>query len=147
MTWRSVCVSYSYPCFLEQSFITYRYFIVQQSTPCIFWWSEIKEVKRKKERAKELEGIDLSNIVSSSRRRSTTSYVPPPPPPKPKKPVEADGDAGGGDADVVEEEDDEDEEEDDDDDEEDDDNEEDNGDGDESQGEEFNEGNKPPTFL
>jgi len=40
--------------------------------------TEIKEVKRRKERAKELEGIDLSNIVSSTRRRSTTSFVPPP---------------------------------------------------------------------
>ncbi|XP_044474688.1 enolase-phosphatase E1-like [Mangifera indica] len=44
---------------------------------------EIKEVKKKKERARELEGIDMSNIVSSSRRRSTTSFVPPP---KPKIP-------------------------------------------------------------
>ncbi|XP_019163970.1 PREDICTED: HIRA-interacting protein 3-like isoform X2 [Ipomoea nil] len=48
---------------------------------------EIKEVKKKKERAKELEGIDLSNIVSSTRRRSTTSFVPPP---KPKSPVKDD---------------------------------------------------------
>ncbi|XP_023636419.1 DNA ligase 1 [Capsella rubella] len=39
---------------------------------------EIKEVKKRKERTKELEGIDTSNIVSSSRRRSTTSFVPPP---------------------------------------------------------------------
>lgn len=44
---------------------------------------EIKDVKKRKERARELEGIDLSNIVSSSRRRSTTSFVPPP---KPKIP-------------------------------------------------------------
>ncbi|RXH75960.1 hypothetical protein DVH24_042747 [Malus domestica] len=51
--------------------------------------SEIKEVKKKKERAKELEGIDMSNIVMSSRRRSTTSFVPPP---KPKIPVESDSD-------------------------------------------------------
>ncbi|KAM0971600.1 hypothetical protein ACFX13_019783 [Malus domestica] len=50
---------------------------------------EIKEVKKKKERAKELEGIDMSNIVMSSRRRSTTSFVPPP---KPKIPVESDSD-------------------------------------------------------
>lgn len=49
--------------------------------------SEIKEVKKKKERAKELEGIDMSNIVTSSRRRSTTSFVPPP---KPKIPVDSD---------------------------------------------------------
>uniref|UniRef100_A0A7C8YGZ0 DEK-C domain-containing protein n=1 Tax=Opuntia streptacantha TaxID=393608 RepID=A0A7C8YGZ0_OPUST len=44
---------------------------------------EIKEVKKRKERARELEGIDLSNIVSSSRRRSTSSFTPPP---KPKIP-------------------------------------------------------------
>ncbi|XP_065866572.1 uncharacterized protein [Euphorbia lathyris] len=44
---------------------------------------EIKEVKKKKERVKELEGIDMSNIVSSSPR-SFTSYVPHP---KPKIPV------------------------------------------------------------
>ncbi|KAK8552272.1 hypothetical protein V6N13_120683 [Hibiscus sabdariffa] len=44
---------------------------------------EIKDVRKKKERARELEGIDMSNIVSSSRRRSTTSFVPPP---KPKIP-------------------------------------------------------------
>lgn len=47
---------------------------------------EIKEVKKKKERARELEGIDMSNIVSSSRRRSTMSFVPPP---KPKIPDES----------------------------------------------------------
>lgn len=45
---------------------------------------EIKEVKKRKDRAKELEGIDMSNIVSSTRRRSTTSFstsfVPPPRP-------------------------------------------------------------------
>lgn len=50
---------------------------------------EIKEVKRRKERAKELEGIDTSNIVVGSRRRSTFSFVPPP---KPKEPIESDGD-------------------------------------------------------
>ncbi|XP_076900291.1 uncharacterized protein LOC143554412 [Bidens hawaiensis] len=52
---------------------------------------EIKDVKRRKERAKELEGIDTSNIVSGSRRRST-AFFPPPPPPKPKEPVESDAD-------------------------------------------------------
>lgn len=50
---------------------------------------EIKEVKRRKVRAKELEGIDTSNIVLSSRRRSTASFVPTP---KPKPPVKSDGD-------------------------------------------------------
>ncbi|CAN6583874.1 unnamed protein product [Malus baccata var. baccata] len=50
---------------------------------------EIKEVKKKKERAKELEGIDMSNIVTSSRRRSTTSFVPPP---IPQIPVESESD-------------------------------------------------------
>lgn len=53
----------------------------------LFSFSEIKEVRRKKERAKELEGIDTSNIVLSSRRRSTTSFVAPP---KPKIPDESD---------------------------------------------------------
>ncbi|KAJ7965583.1 DNA ligase 1-like isoform X1 [Quillaja saponaria] len=51
---------------------------------------EIKEVRRKKERAKELEGIDMSNIVASSRRRSTASFVAPPP--KAKSPVQTDAD-------------------------------------------------------
>ena len=37
-------------------------------------------MRKRKERAKELEGIDTSNIVSSSRRRSTTSFVAPPKP-------------------------------------------------------------------
>lgn len=50
---------------------------------------EIKEVKRRKERAKELEGIDTSNIVSGSRRRSTFNFVAPP---RPKAPIESDGD-------------------------------------------------------
>ncbi|CAL0327408.1 unnamed protein product [Lupinus luteus] len=51
---------------------------------------EIKEVRRKKDRAKELEGIDMGNIVSSSRRRSTTSFAAPPPP-KPKTPEKTNG--------------------------------------------------------
>ncbi|XP_021900666.1 glutamic acid-rich protein-like [Carica papaya] len=46
---------------------------------------EIKGVRKQKERAKELEGIDVSNIVSSSRRRSATSFIAPP---KPKIPDE-----------------------------------------------------------
>ncbi|XP_020272769.1 LOW QUALITY PROTEIN: eukaryotic translation initiation factor 5B-like [Asparagus officinalis] len=53
---------------------------------------EIKAVKKRKERAKELEGIDMSNIVSSSRRRNTSSYIPIP---KPKIEVESDEDEGG----------------------------------------------------
>lgn len=51
---------------------------------------EIKEVKKKKETAKELEGIDMSNIVSSTRRRSTFNFIMPPP--KPKIPVDTDED-------------------------------------------------------
>nr|XP_043632640.1 otolith matrix protein OMM-64-like [Erigeron canadensis] len=50
---------------------------------------EIKEVKRRKERAKELEGIDTSNIVVGSRRRSAFDFVAPP---KPKAPIESDDD-------------------------------------------------------
>ncbi|CAI9114625.1 OLC1v1015389C3 [Oldenlandia corymbosa var. corymbosa] len=46
---------------------------------------EIKEVKRRKDRAKELEGIDMSNIITSSRRRSTMGFVPPPRPKKTEK--------------------------------------------------------------
>ncbi|XP_066340045.1 uncharacterized protein [Miscanthus floridulus] len=49
---------------------------------------EIKAVKKRKERAKELEGIDMSNIITSSRRRSTSSFIPLPPPPK----IEVDSD-------------------------------------------------------
>lgn len=36
---------------------------------------EIKEVKKKKERLKEFEGIDISNIVLSLRRRFVISFV------------------------------------------------------------------------
>jgi len=49
---------------------------------------EIKAVKKRKERAKELEGIDMSNIITSSRRRSTSSFIPLPPPPQ----IEVDSD-------------------------------------------------------
>ncbi|KAK3120351.1 hypothetical protein QOZ80_9AG0686220 [Eleusine coracana subsp. coracana] len=41
---------------------------------------EIKAVKKRKERAKELEGIDMSNIITSSRRRNTSNFIPLPPP-------------------------------------------------------------------
>ncbi|KAI4337802.1 hypothetical protein L6164_016177 [Bauhinia variegata] len=94
---------------------------------------EIKEVKRKKERAKELEGIDVSNIVSSSRRRSTTSFVDPP---KPKVQVETTG------GDTKDSDDDNDDEGNDDEEDEEDENDEDNSDDDDddgSQSEEFNE--------
>nr|CAB3468027.1 unnamed protein product [Digitaria exilis] len=55
---------------------------------------QIKAVKKRKERAKELEGIDMSNIITSSRRRSTSSFIPLPPPPK----IEADSDDDDDDA-------------------------------------------------
>ncbi|KAF8650835.1 hypothetical protein HU200_063742 [Digitaria exilis] len=57
-------------------------------------YAEIKAVKKRKERAKELEGIDMSNIITSSRRRSSSSFIPLPPPPK----IEADSDDGDDDA-------------------------------------------------
>ncbi|KAL6501043.1 hypothetical protein OROHE_025240 [Orobanche hederae] len=38
---------------------------------------EIKDCKKRKDRARELEGIDMSNIISSSRRRSAFSPVTP----------------------------------------------------------------------
>lgn len=41
---------------------------------------EIKAVRKKKERTKELEGINLDNIVSSSRRRSSSNFIMPPKP-------------------------------------------------------------------
>ncbi|KQJ88293.1 hypothetical protein BRADI_4g16847v3 [Brachypodium distachyon] len=41
---------------------------------------EIKAVKKRKERAKDLEGIDMSNIITSSRRRSASSFIPLPMP-------------------------------------------------------------------
>ena len=93
--------------------------------------SEIKEVRKKKERAKELEGIDVSNIVSSSRRRSVTSFAPPP---KPEMPVETNGkDAEGSDDDNDDEGNDNEEDEEDE--------EEDSSDAGESQSDEFNAGN------
>lgn len=46
-------------------------------------------MKKRKQREKELEGIDMSNIVTSSRRRSATNFVVPP---KPKVPIESDSD-------------------------------------------------------
>lgn len=95
---------------------------------------EIKEVNRKKARAKELEGIDMSNIVSSTRRRATISFAAPPPP-KPKIPVETSGkDTKGSDNDNDDEGKENDEEEEDEEDEE----EEDSSDEDGSESEEFN---------
>uniref|UniRef100_A0ACD5WZQ9 Uncharacterized protein n=2 Tax=Avena sativa TaxID=4498 RepID=A0ACD5WZQ9_AVESA len=47
---------------------------------------EIKAVKKRKEREKDLEGIDMSNIITSSRRRSA-SFIPQPVPK-----IEADSD-------------------------------------------------------
>lgn len=43
----------------------------------IFMISEIKDCRKRKDTARELEGIDMSNIISSSRRRSTFSFVTP----------------------------------------------------------------------
>ncbi|XP_015056538.1 protein starmaker-like [Solanum pennellii] len=60
---------------------------------------EIKEVKKRKQTAKELEGIDLSNIVSNTRRRSTTSFVDPPRPKSPPKNDKNDDKDGDSDAD------------------------------------------------
>lgn len=60
---------------------------------------EIKEVKKRKERARELEGIDTSNIVTSSRRRSMTSFLPPPKPKMPEVSDNSDKDSGDDDAD------------------------------------------------
>lgn len=61
--------------------------------------SEIKEVKKRKKTAKELEGIDLSNIVSNTRRRSTSSFVAPPRPKSPPKTDKNDDKDGDSDAD------------------------------------------------
>ncbi|KAG2709040.1 hypothetical protein I3760_05G220500 [Carya illinoinensis] len=98
---------------------------------------EIKEVRKRKERAKELEGIDMSNIVQSSRRRSTSSFVAPP---KPKIPVESKGDdAEDSDKDNDEDNDEDDEEEEVEDDNNDDEDDDDNGGDDDSQSEEFDE--------
>lgn len=38
--------------------------------------AEIKDVRRRKERAKDLEGIDASNIISGSRRTRTSFPMP-----------------------------------------------------------------------
>jgi ribosomal protein L12E/L44/L45/RPP1/RPP2 len=103
--------------------------------PFFLIFLEIKDTNRKKARAKELEGIDMSNIVSSTRRRASISFAAPPPP-KPKIPVETSGkDTKGSDNDNDDEgndneEDEEDEEEE----------EEDSSDDDGSESEEFNEG-------
>ncbi|RVW17640.1 hypothetical protein CK203_071747 [Vitis vinifera] len=99
----------------------------------LFLCSDIKEVRKKKERAKELEGIDTSNIVLSSRRRSTRSFVAPP---KPKIPDESESE------DAEDTDDDDDDDDDDDEEEEEVEDEEDDGgeDDDASQSEELNEG-------
>ncbi|WMV54151.1 hypothetical protein MTR67_047536 [Solanum verrucosum] len=72
-------------------------------TDAISWkqavMEEIKEVKKRKQTAKELEGIDLSNIVSNTRRRSTTSFVAPPRPKSPPKSDKNDDKDGDSDAD------------------------------------------------
>jgi len=68
----------------------YLYIFIGHIFPFFLIFLEIKEVNRKKARAKELEGIDMSNIVSSTRRRATISFAAPPPP-KPKIPVETSG--------------------------------------------------------
>ncbi|XP_037430318.1 uncharacterized protein LOC119295997 isoform X3 [Triticum dicoccoides] len=49
---------------------------------------EIKAVRKRKERAKDLEGIDMSNIITSSRRRNASSFIPLPVPK-----IEADSDS------------------------------------------------------
>lgn len=109
----------------------YRYIF-----PFFLIFLEIKEVSRKKARAKELEGIDMSNIVSSTRRRATISFAAPPPP-KPKIPVETSGkDTKGSDNDNDDEGKENEEEEEDEEDEE----EEDSSDDDGSESEEFNAG-------
>lgn len=41
----------------------------------LFFFLDIKDVKKRKERVREFEGIDLSNIVSSFRRRFIISFV------------------------------------------------------------------------
>jgi hypothetical protein len=51
---------------------------------------EIKEVKKRKNISRELEGIDTNNIVWNSRRRSSTSFAPPP---KPKVTAESESES------------------------------------------------------
>uniref|UniRef100_A0A453I1R7 Histone chaperone domain-containing protein n=1 Tax=Aegilops tauschii subsp. strangulata TaxID=200361 RepID=A0A453I1R7_AEGTS len=60
---------------------------------------EIKAVRKRKERAKDLEGIDMSNIITSSRRRNASSFIPLPVPK-----IEADSDSDDDDDDDGEEE-------------------------------------------
>ncbi|KAM3292456.1 hypothetical protein ACQJBY_036324 [Aegilops geniculata] len=59
---------------------------------------EIKAVRKRKERAKDLEGIDMSNIITSSRRRNASSFIPLPVPK-----IEADSDSDDDDDDGEEE--------------------------------------------
>jgi len=55
-----------------------------------FTLTEIKEVKKRKNISRELEGIDTNNIVWNSRRRSSTSFAPPP---KPKVTAESESES------------------------------------------------------
>ncbi|CAN4119618.1 unnamed protein product [Withania somnifera] len=63
--------------------------------------SIIKACGMRKETAKELEGIDLRNIVSNTRRRSTTSFVTSPRPKSPPKSDKNDDKDGHNDDDHV----------------------------------------------
>ncbi|CAI5488376.1 unnamed protein product [Closterium sp. Naga37s-1] len=69
---------------------------------------EIKAFRRRRDKAKELEGIDVSNIVDAPRgRRSSrpTSFAPPQPPPRPpSKPKKGAGGSEDGEGEEEEEE-------------------------------------------
>ncbi|KAM3313051.1 hypothetical protein ACQJBY_032647 [Aegilops geniculata] len=59
---------------------------------------EIRAVRKRKERAKDLEGIDMSNVITNSRRRNASSFIPLPVPK-----IEADSDSDDDDDDGEEE--------------------------------------------